>query len=59
MQKRGWVPVALKVSKPCEEYPKGGTYQRLEKLLLSKRESWDEVITRLLDYWEAGHLNGK
>jgi hypothetical protein len=49
MYKRGWTTVQLKVCKPTPEYPNGGTYNRLEKKLLVKGETWDSVVGRLLD----------
>jgi hypothetical protein len=53
MRTRGWTTIALTVAKPTPENPKGGTYDRLEKLLRYKKESWDEVVARLLDIYEA------
>lgn len=52
MHKRGWTTVQLKVAKPSPEFPKGGTYNRLEKKLLVKGETWDSVIGRLIDRLE-------
>jgi hypothetical protein len=52
MHKRGWTTVSLTVSKPSPDNPKGGTYNRLEKFLKYKRETWDEVIARLIDVAE-------
>ena len=55
MATRGWTTISVSVSPPCKQFPKGGTYQRLERLLLYKKETWDEVIIRLLDHYEATH----
>jgi hypothetical protein len=56
---RGWTTIAVTVGKPTAENPKGGVYNRLEKLLKYKRESWNEVIEELLDFFEAGKIAGK
>ena len=42
MKQRGWVPVSLKIK----------TYERLGNQLLVDSETWDSVISRLLDIVE-------
>jgi hypothetical protein len=49
MHKRGWTTIAVTVGLPTPERPRGGTYERLEKRLQYRKQSWDEVITELLD----------
>jgi len=49
MHKRGWTTIAVAVSPPSITNPKGGTYNRLEKRLKYRKQSWDEVVTNLLD----------
>ena len=36
-------------------HPKGGVYDRMEKLMLTPNETWDNVITRVLDFWDEHH----
>jgi hypothetical protein len=59
MDTRGWTPIAVSVSKPTKDLPKGGSYNRMEKLLLHRKEPWDAVVVRLLDFWDQGHPDGK
>ena len=49
MYKRGWTTIAVRVGPPTPENPKGGTYERLEKLLQYRKQSWEDVIIMLLD----------
>lgn len=49
MKKRGWTTIAVNVEDPSIAKPKGGTYNRLEKRLKYRKQSWDEVVTELLD----------
>ena len=55
MDKRGWTTVKVTVSPVCKELPKGGVYNRLEKHLIHRKEPWNDVIERLLDFFE---MNG-
>ena len=59
MKKRGWTSIAVSFSPPTKEHPKGGVYNRLEKLLVRRKESWNSVIERLLDAYEQGLQNAK
>lgn len=59
MVKRGWTSIAVTVSPPNKDFPKGGVYNRLEKLLVRRKESWNSVIERLLDAYEQGLQNAK
>jgi predicted P-loop ATPase/GTPase len=59
MDKLGWTSIAVSVSPPTKEIPKGGAYNRMEKLLLHRKEPWNMVVLRLLDYWDQGHPDGK
>jgi len=59
MKQRGSTTINVSVSPPTRERPRGGVYNRLEKLLKYKRETWDEVIERLLDFYEANMDDGK
>ena len=59
LTKPGITTVQVTVGPPTQTMPKGGVYNRMDKLLLCKGETWDSVISRILDYWDAGHPNGK
>ena len=59
LKKTGITTVQVTVGLPSEKLPKGGTYNRLDRIILCPGETWDSVISRLLDYWDAGHTNGK
>jgi hypothetical protein len=49
MHGRGWTTIAVSVGPPSKEHPKGGTYERLEQRLKYRKQSWDEVVSELLD----------
>jgi hypothetical protein len=49
MYNRGWTSIAVSVAAPSITNPKGGTYNRLEKRLKYRKQSWDEVVAELLD----------
>jgi hypothetical protein len=59
MHQRGWTTIAVTVGKPTPALPKGGTYDRLEKRLKYRKQSWDEVITELLDLADTMVDDGK
>jgi hypothetical protein len=52
MYARGSTTITIKVSKPCKEFPKGGTYDRLDRLKLFEAEPFDNIVSRLLDIGE-------
>jgi hypothetical protein len=49
MKERGWTTIAVHVSPPSKEKPKGGVYNRLEKLLQYRKEPWNDALERILD----------
>jgi len=51
--------IAVTVGKPTKEKPKGGVYNRLERILATPKESWNSVIERLLDFYEGNFDDGK
>jgi len=55
----GKIPISVTIGKPTKEKPKGGVYDRLEKLLATPKESWNSVIERLLDFYESSFDDGK
>lgn len=59
MYKRGSTTIVLTVGKPSQANPKGGTYDRLDKLKLCKSETFDEILTRLLDFYDKYNDDGK
>lgn len=59
MHKRGWTTIAVTVGQPSKERPKGGTYERLEARLKYRKQSWDEVVSELLDIAESMVDDGK
>jgi hypothetical protein len=59
MHKRGWTTIAVTVGPPSNTHPKGGTYERLEKRLKYRKQSWDEVVTELLDIADSMVDDGK
>ena len=38
---------------PSESYPRGGTLNRMEKILVHPTETWDSVVQRLLDFRDS------
>lgn len=56
--KTGTTTISISVGLSNPKQPKGGTYNRLNSLLVHRKEPWNDVITRLLDYWDEGHNNG-
>lgn len=59
LNKPGITTIQVTVGPVTPANPKGGTYNRIDKLLLDTNESWDSVVSRLLDFWDAGHPDGK
>ena len=59
LTKPGITTIQLTVGPATQVMPKGGTYNRMDKMLLCKGETWDSVVARLLDFWDAGHPDGK
>ena len=49
MYKRGCTTIAVSAIKPCKDKPKGGVYDRLDALALYRKESFSDIIERLLD----------
>ena len=54
-----WTSIAVSISPPSKEFPKGGVYNRLEKLAAHPKESLNSIIERLLDFNEERILNAK
>ena len=48
-KKSEWTTIAITKYDPDQERPKGGTLTRLESRRKYKRQSWDEIVTELLD----------
>jgi hypothetical protein len=59
MHKRGWTTIAVTVGPRSTTLPKGGTYDRLEQRLKYRKQSWDEVVSDLLDIADTLVDNGK
>lgn len=59
MDTRGSTTIAVSVGKPSKDLPKGGVYNRLEKLLNHRKEPWNTVLERVLDFYEDGFDDGK
>jgi hypothetical protein len=55
MKVPGTTTMTISVGPPTTRHPRGGNYNRMEKLLVHRKEPWDDVLTRLLDYYEDGH----
>lgn len=54
-----WTSIAVSISPPSKEFPKGGVYNRLEKRAVHPKESLNSVIERLLDADDERPLNAK
>lgn len=48
--KTGKTTEVVSYGPPTKQYPRGGTLNRLERILIHPTESWDSVIQRLLDF---------
>lgn len=51
----GTTTISISVGPSTKDAPKGGNYNRMEKILVHRKEPWNDVLTRLLDYWDEGH----
>ena len=51
----GTTTITISVGPSNPKQPRGGNYNRMEKLLVHRKEPWNDVLTRLLDYYEDNH----
>lgn len=52
ISKPGKTTMVIHYGPPDKDHPKGGNLNRMEAMLLHPRETWDDVVTRLLDNWD-------
>ena len=55
MNKPGTTTITITVGPSSQRMPRGGNYNRMEKLLVHRKEPWNDVLTRLLDFYEDNH----
>lgn len=55
MNKHGTTTITISVGPQSQKHPRGGNYNRMERLLIHRKEPWDDVLTRLLDHYEDTH----
>lgn len=58
-EERGWTTIAVSAGRASKDRPRGGNYERLDRLSLCPGESMDHIIGRLLDSYEKGMDDGK
>ena len=51
--KTGKTTCVIHYGPPSKLYPRGGTLNRMEKMQIHPTETWDSVVTRLLDIRDA------
>lgn len=53
IKKPGQTTMVVTRGKPNSFYPRGGTLDRLERIMLTPNETWDNVVQRLLDFYDS------
>ena len=53
MYQRGYTTIAVSAGKPTKDKPKGGVYDRLDKLASHRKEPFGDIVERLLDFHDA------
>lgn len=55
ISKPGKTTMVIHYGPPDKDHPKGGNLNRMEAMQVCKDETWNSVITRLLDCWDEVH----
>jgi hypothetical protein len=52
ISKPGKTTVVMHYGPPSQNYPRGGTLNRAERVQIHRTETWDSIFQRLLDFYD-------
>lgn len=55
VNRNGTTTITITVGPISKTQPRGGSYNRLMSLMQYRRETWNDVLSRVLDYYEDNH----